>query len=97
LDLQKVTLRRKNMKATGIIRRVDELGRVVIPIEIRNQFNIVEKDPIEIYVDDSSIILKKYEPNCVFCGNTNDLIEYKGKLVCEKCSKELNILHEKNK
>ena len=71
------------MKATGIIRRVDELGRVVIPIEI--------------YVDDSSIILKKYEPNCVFCGNTNDLIEYKGKLVCEKCSKELNILHEKNK
>lgn len=85
------------MKATGIIRRVDELGRVVIPIEIRNQFNIVEKDPIEIYVDDSSIILKKYEPNCVFCGNTNDLIEYKGKLVCENCSKELNILHEKNK
>lgn len=85
------------MKATGIIRRVDELGRVVIPIEIRNQFNIVEKDHIEIYVDDSSIILKKYEPNCVFCGNTNDLIEYKGKLVCEKCSKELNILHEKNK
>ena len=85
------------MKATGIIRRVDELGRGVIPIEIRNQFNIVEKDPIEIYVDDSSIILKKYEPNCVFCGNTNDLIEYKGKLVCEKCSKELNILHEKNK
>ena len=85
------------MKATGIIRRVDELGRVVIPIEIRNQFNIVEKDPIEIYVDYSSIILKKYEPNCVFCGNTNDLIEYKGKLVCEKCSKELNILHEKNK
>lgn len=85
------------MKATGIIRRVYELGRVVIPIEIRNQFNIIEKDPIEIYVDDSSIILKKYEPNCVFCGSTDDLIEYKGKLVCKKCSKELNILHEKNK
>ena len=85
------------MKATGIIRRVDELGRVVIPIEIRNQVNIIEKDPIEIYVDDSSIILKKYEPNCVFCGSTDDLIEYKGKLVCKKCSKELNILHEKNK
>ncbi len=84
------------MKATGIIRRVDELGRVVIPIEIRNQFNIVEKDPIEIYVDDSSIILKKYEPNCIFCGSTDDLIEYKSKLVCQKCSNELNILHEKN-
>ena len=55
------------MKSTGIIRKVDELGRVVIPIEIRNQFNIVEKDPIEIYVDGSSIILKKFEPNCIFC------------------------------
>ena len=85
------------MKATGIIRRVDELGRVVIPIEIRNQFNIVEKDPIEIYVDDSSIVLKKYQPNCVFCGNSENLIEYKNKLVCEKCSKHLNNLHEKSK
>ena len=85
------------MKATGIIRRVDELGRVVIPIEIRNQFNIVEKDPIEIYVDDSSIVLKKYQPNCVFCGNTENLVEYKNKLVCQKCSKSLNNLCEKSK
>ena len=71
------------MKSTGIIRRVDELGRVVIPIEIRNQFNIAEKDPIEIYVDGSSIILKKFEPNCIFCGNTKDLYEYEGKLLWE--------------
>lgn len=78
------------MKATGIIRRVDELGRVVIPIEIRNKFNIVEKDPIEIYVDNSSIVLKKYEPNCIFCGSTKNLVEYKNKLVCEKCTKQLN-------
>lgn len=83
------------MKATGIIRRVDELGRVVIPIEIRNQFNIVEKDPIEIYVNDSSIVLKKYEPNCIFCGSTDDLIEYSGKLVCKKCTEKLNILQNK--
>lgn len=82
------------MKATGIIRRVDELGRVVIPIEIRNQFNIVEKDPIEIYVDNSSIVLKKFEPNCVFCGSTNNLIEYKNKLVCDNCSKQLNTMHK---
>ena len=67
------------MKSTGIIRRVDELGRVVIPIEIRNQFNIAEKDPIEIYVDGSSIILKKFEPNCIFCGNTKDLLNYEDK------------------
>ena len=56
------------MKSTGIVRRVDELGRVVIPIELRNKFNISEKDPIEIYVDGSSIILKKYEQSCIFCG-----------------------------
>ncbi|MCI8641326.1 MAG: AbrB/MazE/SpoVT family DNA-binding domain-containing protein [Clostridia bacterium] len=84
------------MKATGIIRRVDELGRVVIPIEIRNQFNIVEKDPIEIYVDGSSIVLKKFEPNCIFCGSTKNLIEFKGKLICEKCSTNLANLHDEN-
>ena len=82
------------MKATGIVRRVDELGRVVIPIEIRNQFNIVEKDPIEIYVNDSSIILKKYEPNCIFCGNSKKLSEYKGKLVCDKCLEKLSEIKE---
>ena len=83
------------MKSTGIIRRVDELGRVVIPIEIRNQFNIVEKDPIEIYVDGSSIILKKFEPNCIFCGNTKDLINYNDKLICENCSKNIADLANK--
>ena len=77
------------MKSIGIVRRIDELGRVVIPIEIRNQFNIVEKDPIEIYVDRSSIILKKFEPNCIFCGNTKNLIEYNDKLICEDCSKKI--------
>ena len=77
------------MKSTGIVRRVDELGRVVIPIELRNKFNISEKDPIEIYVDGSSIILKKYEQNCIFCGNTKKLIDYKGKLLCSKCAKQL--------
>ena len=70
------------MKSTGIIRKVDELGRIVIPIEIRNKFDISEKDPIEIYVDGSSIVLKKYEPNCVFCGNTKNLVTYKDKLIC---------------
>ena len=80
------------MKSTGIIRKVDELGRVVIPIEIRNQFNIAEKDPIEIYVDGSTIILKKYEPNCIFCGNTENLAAYNDKLICENCSKKIGTL-----
>ncbi len=83
------------MKSTGIVRRVDELGRVVIPIEIRNKFEIAEKDPIEIYVEGSSIILKKFEPNCVFCGSTKDLVEYKDKLVCSKCAENLNQLKDK--
>ena len=84
------------MKSTGIVRRVDELGRVVIPIEIRNQFNIVEKDPIEIYVEGSSIILKKFEPNCIFCGSTENLYNFNDKLICENCSKKIGKLKKKN-
>lgn len=80
------------MKSTGIIRRVDELGRVVLPIELRNKFQITEKDPMEIYVDGSSIILKKFEPNCIFCGSSKKLTEYQGKLICEKCSEQISKL-----
>ena len=71
-------------------------GIVVIPIEIRNQFNIIEKDPIEIYVEGSSIVLKKFEPNCIFCGNTKNLLSYHDKLICENCSKKIgNLKSEK--
>ena len=84
------------MKSTGIIRKVDELGRVVIPIELRNKFDIAEKDPIEIFVDGSSIVLKKSEPNCGFCGNTKTLITYKDKLVCSKCAQKLASLDAQN-
>ena len=82
------------MKATGIIRRMDELGRVVIPIEIRNQFNIAEKDPIEIYVDKNSIVLRKFEENCIFCGNTKDLVDYNGKLICKNCCSKIGNLKD---
>ena len=82
------------MKSTGIVRRVDELGRVVIPIELRNKFGICEKDPIEIFVDGSSIILKKYEPNCIFCGSTKKLVSYNEKLVRSKCAEKINKLSE---
>lgn len=82
------------MKSTGIVRKVDELGRVVIPIEIRNQFEIAEKDPIEIYVDGSSIILKKYERSCLFCGNTKKIVSYKDKLICSKCLKQIKDIKE---
>lgn len=80
------------MKNTGIIRRADELGRIVIPMEIRNRFNIKEKDPMEIYVDSDSIILKKYEPNCLFCGETKDLVEFNNKIICKKCIKLMSNL-----
>ena len=83
------------MKSTGVIRRVDELGRVVIPIELRTQFGISEKDPMEIYVDGSSIVLKKYEPNCIFCGNSKKLIDFEGKLICKKCANNIYKAAEK--
>ncbi|HOO11673.1 MAG TPA: AbrB/MazE/SpoVT family DNA-binding domain-containing protein [Bacillota bacterium] len=79
----------KTLKSTGIVRKVDELGRVVIPIELRRTLNIAEKDALEIYVDGEHIILKKYEPACIFCGNARDVINYKGKNICPECAKEL--------
>ena len=69
------------MKSTGIVRKVDELGRVVLPIELRRNFNINEKDSLEIFVDDDKIILKKYEPCDIFTGSMEDLIDYMGKKV----------------
>jgi AbrB family transcriptional regulator, transcriptional pleiotropic regulator of transition state genes len=73
------------MKSTGIVRKVDELGRVVIPIELRRTLDIAEKDPLEIYVDGDRIILRKYEPACVFCGNADEVSDFKGKKVCKDC------------
>ena len=73
------------MKATGIVRKVDELGRIVLPIELRRTLGIEIRDPLEIYVDGESIILKKYTPACILCGEAGDLVEYKGKKVCRKC------------
>lgn len=74
------------IKSTGIVRKVDELGRVVIPIELRRTLGIDEKDALEIYVDQEKIILKKYEPACVFCGNAEDVSHFKGKNVCRQCA-----------
>ena len=72
------------MKSTGIVRRVDELGRIVLPIELRRSLNINERDTLEIFVDDEIIILKKYEPADIFTGSMDDLIEYKGKKVSKE-------------
>ena len=79
------------MKSTGIVRKVDELGRVVIPIELRRTLGINEKDALEIYVENDRIILKKYEPAnaCVFCGNEEKLSLFHSKNICTSCKQEL--------
>ena len=77
------------MKATGIVRKVDELGRIVLPIELRRTLGIEIRDPLEIYVDGESIMLKKYQPACIFCGNARDVSGYKGKNVCINCRRDL--------
>jgi len=79
----------KMMKSTGVVRKVDELGRIVIPIELRRTMGIEEKDALEIYVDTDKIILKKYEPACIFCGNADEVLNYKGKNLCRNCMTEL--------
>ncbi len=77
------------MKATGIVRQVDDLGRIVLPIELRRKMDINLKDPLEIYVDNDAIILKKYQAGCVFCGNAQ-VVNYKGKNICPDCIKEMH-------
>ena len=77
------------MKSTGIVRKVDELGRIVLPIELRRTLDIAEKDSLEIYVDGASIVLKKYQPACVFCGNAKDISTFKGRNICPACAAEI--------
>ncbi|MBQ4116605.1 MAG: AbrB/MazE/SpoVT family DNA-binding domain-containing protein [Clostridia bacterium] len=77
------------MKSTGIVRKIDSLGRFVIPIELRNVLEISTSDSIEIFTDEDKIILKKYQPACLFCGNADDITYFKGKLICKNCLEEL--------
>ncbi|MBE3597122.1 MAG: AbrB/MazE/SpoVT family DNA-binding domain-containing protein [Hydrogenibacillus sp.] len=78
------------MKATGIVRKVDELGRIVIPVELRRTLGISEHDPLEVFVDGGRIVLKKHEAQCVFCGATGELLEYRDKKVCASCAEALS-------
>jgi transcriptional pleiotropic regulator of transition state genes len=77
------------MKSTGIVRKLDELGRITLPIELRRNLNVNERDPLEIFVDDDKIILKKYDPSDIFTGDMEDLVEYRGKKVSKKSILEL--------
>lgn len=77
------------MKSTGIVRKLDELGRITLPIELRRNLDVNERDPLEIFVDDNKIILKKYDPSDIFTGEMDDLVEYRGKKVSKKSILEL--------
>ncbi len=77
------------MKSTGVVRQLDMLGRIVLPIELRRTMDIGVKDMLEIFVEDEQIILKKYHPSCIFCSDARDVVPYKGKLVCKNCLAEL--------
>lgn len=82
------------VKSTGIVRKVDELGRIVIPIELRRNLDIEERDSLEIYVEDDHIILKKYSPACAFCSNASGITVFKGKNICQNCVAELSGLQK---
>ncbi len=73
------------MKSTGIVRKVDELGRIVLPIELRRTLDIAERDALEIFVSEDTIMLKKYQPACVFCDSSKGIVTYKGKNICTAC------------
>ena len=78
------------MKATGIVRRIDELGRIVLPIELRRTMDIEERDRVEIYLEEDLIIVRKFEQTCLFCGAARTLIAFKEKSVCRDCIRALN-------
>ena len=78
------------MGSTGIVRKVDELGRVVIPIELRRTLEIEEHDPLEIAMEEDRIVLRKYQPTCIFCSPAEDLIDYRNKRICRSCLQAIN-------
>lgn len=73
------------MRSIGIVRKVDHLGRIVLPKELRDLMNLRPHDGVEIFIDDNAIVLKKYNPSCVFCGAAQQLVEFRGRIICESC------------
>lgn len=73
------------MKSTGMVRPIDELGRIVLPKEIRRSFDLSPKDSVEIFTDGDRIILQKYAPACIFCGNADEVVYFNGKRICPEC------------
>ena len=77
------------MKSTGVVRKIDELGRIVLPIEIRKTLDIQQKDALEMFIDEDKIILQKYQPSCIFCNQVEDIVYFNGKRVCTACIEKM--------
>lgn len=77
------------MKSTGVVRKIDELGRIVLPIEIRKTLDIKQKDALEMFIDEDKIILQKYQPSCIFCNTVEDIVYFNGKRVCSACIEKM--------
>lgn len=81
------------MKSTGIVRGLDKMGRIVLPMEIRKMLHLIDnKSSVEFYTEEDAVILKKYVPACVFCGGADDMIEYNGMKICRECLEKMNRL-----
>ncbi len=80
------------MKSTGMVRRIDNLGRIVLPIELRRVLDLDKDSALEIFIEGNQVILKKYEPSCIFCGEAKDVESYKGRNICAKCRKAISDL-----
>ena len=77
------------MKSTGVVRKIDELGRIVLPIEIRKTLDIQQRDALEIFIDENKIVLQKYQPACIFCGQVENIVYFNGKRVCSACIEKM--------
>lgn len=77
------------MKSTGVVRKIDELGRIVLPVEIRKTLGIEQRDALEIFIDEDKIVLQKYQPACMFCSQVEDIVYFNGKRVCSACIEKL--------
>ena len=77
------------MKSTGVVRKVDELGRIVLTIEIRKTLDIQQKDAVEIFIDQDKIVLQKYQPACIFCNNIDNIVYFSGKRICSACLEKM--------
>lgn len=89
MKIFELALEEERMKSTGVVRKLDNLGRIVIPIELRKTMGIAIKDTLELFTEGDEIILKKYQPGCIFCNDARNVKLFKGKMVCEKCLSEM--------